>query len=153
MNSVKKSVAAAAIAALTACAGGGPAGSAVQALPATAVRPATASPIQHVVVVIQENRSFDDFFATFPNADGTKTGVTHGGKTIPLSPEPLVGKDIGHAHSNWLLEYDKGKMDGFNLEPWNPPKSSRTGRWPRSTRCSITCFKPKPAAASPPTKI
>ena len=32
------------------------------------------SPIKHVVVVIQENRSFDNFFATFPGADGTTTG-------------------------------------------------------------------------------
>jgi phospholipase C len=35
---------------------------------------ATKSPIKHVIVVIQENRSFDNFFATFPGADGTTTG-------------------------------------------------------------------------------
>jgi phospholipase C len=29
------------------------------------------SPIQHVVLVIQENRTFNDFFATYPGADGT----------------------------------------------------------------------------------
>ena len=32
------------------------------------------TPIKHVVIVIQENRSFDNFFATFPNANGTTTG-------------------------------------------------------------------------------
>ncbi|HVN68139.1 MAG TPA: alkaline phosphatase family protein [Candidatus Binatia bacterium] len=32
------------------------------------------TPIQHVIIVIQENRSFDDFFATFPGANGTTTG-------------------------------------------------------------------------------
>jgi phospholipase C len=32
------------------------------------------SPISHVIVIIQENRSFDDFFATFPGANGTKVG-------------------------------------------------------------------------------
>ena len=32
------------------------------------------SPIKHVIVLIQENRSFDNFFATFPGADGTTTG-------------------------------------------------------------------------------
>src|ERR1700722_10545726 len=30
--------------------------------------------ISHVVVVIQENRSFDDLFATFPGADGATQG-------------------------------------------------------------------------------
>ena len=34
----------------------------------------TKSPIKHVVILIQENRSFDNFFATFPGADGTTTG-------------------------------------------------------------------------------
>ncbi len=37
-------------------------------------RPSATTPIRHVVIVIQENRSFDNFFATFPNADGTLTG-------------------------------------------------------------------------------
>jgi phospholipase C len=43
-------------------------------LPESAQRGTSASPIQHVVIVIQENRSFDDFFSTFPGADGTKNG-------------------------------------------------------------------------------
>jgi phospholipase C len=34
----------------------------------------SSTPIEHVVIVIQENRSFDNFFSTFPGADGTKTG-------------------------------------------------------------------------------
>jgi phospholipase C len=33
------------------------------------------TPIEHVVVVIQENRSFDNLFATFRGANGTKTGM------------------------------------------------------------------------------
>jgi phospholipase C len=37
------------------------------------VRADLASPIEHVVIMIQENRSFNDFFATFPGADGTTT--------------------------------------------------------------------------------
>jgi len=32
------------------------------------------SPIQHVVIVVQENRSFDNLFATFPGANGAKRG-------------------------------------------------------------------------------
>jgi len=43
-------------------------------LPEELVFARNGSPIQHVVIVIQENRSFDNLFATFPGADGTRTG-------------------------------------------------------------------------------
>ncbi|HEY6486872.1 MAG TPA: hypothetical protein VIX83_10865 [Candidatus Cybelea sp.] len=39
--------------------------------------------IPHIIVLIQENRSFDDFFATFPGADGTTTGK-RGNETVKL---------------------------------------------------------------------
>jgi phospholipase C len=45
-------------------------------LPAAQSAPATngSTPISHVVVIVQENRSFDNLFATFPNANGTTVG-------------------------------------------------------------------------------
>jgi len=81
------------------------------ALPAIHHRTSSSSPIQHVIIVIQENRSFDDLFATFPNADGTTTGqgepmpgsmstycsnhgmpvITQSNETIPLTKASLVG--------------------------------------------------------------
>jgi phospholipase C len=50
-------------------------------LPAAAENPDAkgSTPISHVVVIVQENRSFDDFFATFPNANGTLVG-----KAMPM---------------------------------------------------------------------
>ncbi|HYL27639.1 MAG TPA: alkaline phosphatase family protein [Candidatus Nitrosotalea sp.] len=76
-----------------------------------------ASKIEHVVLVIQENRSFDDFFATFPGADGTTTGKTSDGKTVPLQQVDLAEPcDFGHSYSGFLKDYDGGKMDGFDLE-------------------------------------
>lgn len=33
------------------------------------------TPISHIIIVVQENRSFDNFFATFPGANGTTTGL------------------------------------------------------------------------------
>ncbi len=49
------------------------------------------TPISHIVVIIQENRSFDDFFATFPGANGTTVGEAE-----PMS-SPVAGacKDNG----------------------------------------------------------
>jgi phospholipase C len=71
--------------------------------------------IQHIVVIVQENRSFDNLFATFPGADGTTQGTLHNGKIIPLKKHALVALDINHNYGTYLTDYDGGKMDGFDL--------------------------------------
>src|SRR5271165_5253469 len=75
------------------------------------------SPIAHVVIVIQENRSFDDFFATFPGADGATRGQVKGGGQVQLAEVPLAEPcDFGHSYNGFLGDYDDGKMDGFSVE-------------------------------------
>jgi Phosphoesterase family len=60
---------------------------AVIALGSTAVPGAVAAPvdgihnIQHVVVIMQENRSFDQYFGTYPGANGIPAGI--------CEPDPL----------------------------------------------------------------
>ncbi|MBV8344493.1 MAG: hypothetical protein JO190_05800 [Candidatus Eremiobacteraeota bacterium] len=72
--------------------------------------------IQHVVIMVQENRSFNNFFATFPGANGTTKGKL-GKKTIALKKVGLVWPcDFGHSRNGFLEDYDGGKMDGFYLE-------------------------------------
>src|SRR5512135_2055836 len=62
------------VGAFAACSGGG--SGTTGYLPASQVaHHASSSPIKHVIVVIQENRSFDDFFADFPGANGTTVGL------------------------------------------------------------------------------
>ena len=88
------------------------------ALPCESTAAATGqpTPIRHVVIMIQENRSFDNFFATYPGADGTTTGMTHNGVTVPLYAGKLADTtDIGHSWPTFVKEYDHGKMDGFDL--------------------------------------
>ncbi|HEY1975686.1 MAG TPA: alkaline phosphatase family protein [Candidatus Baltobacteraceae bacterium] len=85
---------------------------------ATHVNRSTASPIQHVVILIQENRSFDNLFATYPGADGATHGkmkTASGVVTVPLTKGPLVSRDVNHLHAAFLTEYDGKKMDGFGL--------------------------------------
>ena len=91
--------------------------------PAGAVIPAAsaepASPIRHVVILIQENRSFDNLFATFPGADGATHGKMRDAagnvKVVPLVKGGLVEYDVSHVHATFEKEYDDGKMDGFAL--------------------------------------
>jgi len=76
-----------------------------------------ASPIKHVIVIVQENRSFDNLFYGFPGADTATVGLMHDGTQVPLVPVPLeASADIGHFHYSFNVAFDGGKMDGFDLE-------------------------------------
>ena len=70
-------------------------------------------PIQHVVVIMQENRSFDHLFNGFPGADTAQFGMNHDVR-VPLKPVPLGdGSDVDHTHTGWWQQWDNGKMDNF----------------------------------------
>ncbi len=85
----------------------------------------SSSPIQHVVIIVQENRTFNDFFATYPGGDGTTVGKVAANPncsppikagTIPLAEVPLnVPKDLVHSYHGYLTARDGRKMDGFDL--------------------------------------
>ena len=79
--------------------------------------PGQTGPIQHVVFVVQENRSFDELFQAYPGANTASSGVTSTGKVVPLQPIGLEAPfDLLHQFGNALLDMDGGKMDGFDTE-------------------------------------
>jgi phospholipase C len=80
----------------------------------SATRATASSKIQHIVIMIQENRSFDNLFAKFPGADGATQGMLHTGQMFTLVKGSLRGKELNHMHSGFVTEYDGGKMDGFD---------------------------------------
>ncbi len=101
---------------LSACGGGG-GGSSGSSGPLPPLPPATQGKyFTHVVIMVQENRTFDNLFATYPGADGTRVGKLHDGSTIVLQEHNLF--DVGapsNNHAAWLLGYNHGKMNGFDL--------------------------------------
>jgi phospholipase C len=127
-------------AAFVACAGSHEGGT--SALPLALPKAASGSmKIQHVVIIIQENRSFDNFFSTFPGADGTTTGQAEAvpasddckvpltqATTVPLTEVDLLGNgfpvsygypvpsDFNHMYGGFQADWDQGKMDGFDRE-------------------------------------
>jgi phospholipase C len=117
---VKRFLALAALISLAACGGRSTPFAGGGILPAGG-SPASSGKIQHVVLMIQENRSFNDLFATFPGADGTTVGKTPPRKTksgtvatYPLKMVPLAEKlQPNYRYADYLTEYDGGKMDGF----------------------------------------
>jgi phospholipase C len=78
--------------------------------------------IKHVIVVMQENRSFDSYFGTYPGADGIPmTNGTPsvcvpnpaGGCTRPYHDTADVNGGGPHGEANAVADVDGGKMDGF----------------------------------------
>jgi phospholipase C len=104
-------------------------------------RHASSSKIQHIVIIVQENRSFNNLFYGFPGAHTAKYGFDTSGNKIALQP---VGLETW-----WDIEHDLGgfltacngtgsypgtdcQMNGFDRENWgcgsdcpnaNPPYS------------------------------
>jgi phospholipase C len=71
--------------------------------------------------MMQENHTFDNYFGTYPGADGLPAGVQ-----MPVNPaDPKSGfvtpwhigtstiTDLTHNSATYIEQYDQGKMDGF----------------------------------------
>ena len=78
------------------------------------------SGIEHVIVVMMENRSFDHFLGWLPHADGRQAGLTYpnprGKATATYHQTQFNGcafTDPDHSYSGGRLQYNGGKMDGF----------------------------------------
>ena len=71
--------------------------------------------IKHVVIIIQENRTVDNLFSGYPNADTQSWGLDHNGKRVPLVTVSMTAPyDVSHSHSSFETEYAGGKMNGFD---------------------------------------
>ncbi len=101
---------------LAGCAGG--AASLAPAVPAQHAARKAETAIQNVIVIVQQNRSFDNLFSGYPGADAPTTGMTSTGETVPLRPITLKrAKDCanGFLGNTFGTAFDDGKMDGWNL--------------------------------------
>jgi phospholipase C len=79
--------------------------------------------IQHVIIIMQENRSFDSYFGVYPGADGIPM---QGGVPTVCVPDPMTGTCVApfvdhkdknpgapHKAADSVTDVDGGKMDGF----------------------------------------
>jgi phospholipase C len=70
------------------------------------------------VIIVQENRTFDNLFATFPGADGTRRGKTHNGGSILLRRSNLESPlSPINGYPSWKRDWNGGKMNGFDVNP------------------------------------
>lgn len=79
------------------------------------------TPIQHIVFLVKENHTFDNYFGLFPGVNGTSSGqvkVNGVTQTIPLGPfQDNPPFDYPHGWGNAQKAYDNGAMDQFNQGP------------------------------------
>jgi phospholipase C len=79
--------------------------------------------IRHVVVIMQENRSFDSYFGTYPGVDGIPM---RDGVSTECLPDPVTHRCVRpfhdrqerngggpHDHVDAIRDIDNGRMDGF----------------------------------------
>lgn len=79
------------------------------------------SGIDHIVVVMMENRSFDHYLGWLPGADGKQAGLKYRDKnghlqsTYPLAPEyqGCTLEDPDHSYKGGRTQFNDGKCDGF----------------------------------------
>ncbi len=94
---------------------------------------ASVSPIKHVVILMLENHSFDNYFGTFPGANGIPSTA--------CIPNPATGKcqvpyhnpipdgyphDLPHTNAAVVADIDKGRMDGYLREQQSACKCTAT---------------------------
>jgi phospholipase C len=71
-------------------------------------------PIKHVVVIVKENHTFDNYFGSFPGAEGTTQCKTSKGMiACPHAPDAMP-RDLDHGHPAALAEWNVGAMDGWD---------------------------------------
>jgi phospholipase C len=84
-------------------------------------RSAVETPLEHLVIACQENRSFDHYFGYAPQVQAAGLGPPagysqpdgQGGSVAPFEFTALSTPDIGHSWTAVHGEWDSGAMDGF----------------------------------------
>jgi phospholipase C len=89
----------------------------------------TSNPIKHVVVIVQENHTFDNLLGKFcaevasgqierggtdSKCDGVTTGTLSNGQTVQLVSAPDFVPTMAHSVAGQATAINGGKMDGFN---------------------------------------
>jgi len=101
--------------------------------------------IRHVIVIMQENRSFDSYFGTFPGADGIRAANGRRGACVPdvtghrcIRPyHDGANKDSGgpHRHVDAVRDINGGRMNGF-IKTARSALAADCRRFPQAHACA-----------------
>ena len=101
--------------------------------------------LEHLIFIVQENRSFDHYFGTFPGADGIP--MTRAGIPKPCIPDPIldhcsrpypsprqIQRGGPHDHPAAVTTLNDGRMNGFILAALRHERNCVTLRFERKCR-------------------
>jgi phospholipase C len=98
--------------------------------------PAPGTKIRHVIIIMQENRSFDTYFGTYPGADGIpfQNGMprdcvpdpVHSTCVYPYHDSADVNVGGPHSAADATADIDGGNMDGFIARALRDTATCRT---------------------------
>jgi len=85
----------------------------------------TKTPIKHFITLMQENHSFDNYFGTYPGANGIPKGTcqpidTNDPSRGCVKPSHIGGRavqDLNHSFKVFRSQYNHGEMNGFVSGP------------------------------------
>ena len=73
----------------------------------------TCGPIQHIVIIVKENHSFDNLFGRFPGADGTEYAQVGDRRFKMLVTPYALHHDLGHGDTSTVNAMNAGMMNEF----------------------------------------
>ncbi|MCL5947334.1 MAG: alkaline phosphatase family protein [Chloroflexi bacterium] len=119
--------------------------------------------IKHVIIIFQENRSFDSYFGTYPGADGIP--MQNGVPTVCV-PDPGTGQCVKpyldhydrnnggpHNAAASAVDINGGKMDGFITEAERGKRGVDEQYYQKAGRSKQRCTDPTNPACTYGTQI
>ena len=102
--------------------------------------------IKHVIIIMQENRSFDSYFGTYPGVIGIPKGVClpdpmRGGCDTPFHDTADVNGGGPHGHPNSVADVAAGSMSGFVAQMEQAQPSCRS---PDDPACTVSTASAEP---------
>ena len=118
---------------------------------AVAAEPEGIHKIQHVVMIMQENRSYDSYFGTYPGANGIPANTcvpdpAKGGCIKPFHDGNDRGPGGPHGTESAEGDIDNGRMDGFVSQVEKAEKCTSTK--PTCLGCTAEQKEAKKAATT-----
>ncbi len=108
--------------------------------------------IRHVIMIVQENRSFDSYFGTYPGADGIP--MRHGRPALcvpdpahhtcvrPYHDTALVNAGGPHTAGAAATDINRGRMNGFVVAAERTSAGCLRSGNPNDPNCSLSRARP-----------
>jgi phospholipase C len=85
--------------------------------------PRAQTPIKHVITLLQENHTYDNYFGTYPRGDGLPEGTCMPAdprrpdagcvKPFHIGDNDVIPRDLDHSSQTYEEQWNGGRMDGF----------------------------------------